>query len=82
MRAYTKPEIMVERFCLSQAITSCGGIKIGFMDTNCVLADDDAPAEMKDLAGVGFFLSEGGCYDHANDGAICYNTSANMAFTS
>lgn len=81
MKQYTKPMIAVERFALTQQIASCGAMKINSMDMNCVLSAADAPSEMKDLALVGFFM-EGACPRTATDGAICFNTSTNMAFTS
>lgn len=82
MKKYTKPMLMVERFQLSQALASCSALKINSMDINCVLTDSSVPDEMKNLALVGFFMQEGGCPRQATDGAICYLTSTNMAFTS
>lgn len=81
MKKYQKPCIAVERFSLTQHIASCGGVKIGFYDSNCVLTDPDAPTEMRDLAGIGYFMG-GHCEQAGSEGAICVNTSTNMAFTS
>ncbi len=82
MKKYTKPMLAVERFELTQHIASCGSIKINSLGIDCILSASDAPSELKDLALVGFFMRDGGCPRQATDGAICINTSANMAFTS
>lgn len=82
MKKYTKPVLIVERFELTQHIASCGTFKINLMGVQCVLNAKDIPSEMKDLAMVGFFTSDGGCPRQATDGAVCINASVNMAFTS
>ena len=85
MKKYEKPLIAVENYVLSQAIASCE-IKIGFVNSACVLNDVDAPDGCKRLAGIGYFTADGKCtyqpnitdvYDN-----ICYHTSANAMFQS
>ncbi len=84
---YEKPMLAVEYYQLTQAIASCV-TKIGFNDSNCVLKDEDATWQMKDLAYVGFFtdnlLSGCGLSAEGMDGydGICYHTNANSAFNS
>lgn len=83
-KQYEKPMIAVEYYQLTQSIASCS-TKIGFLDSECVLKDPDAVPQMKDLAGIGFFV-DGHCdiFPEGTDGAdgICYHTSANAAFNS
>lgn len=83
MKKYEKPLIAVENYVLSQAIASCE-IKIGFVNSTCVLNDVDAPDGCKSLAGIGYFTEV--CefqpeITDPNDG-ICYHTSANAMFQS
>ena len=83
-KAYQAPAMAVELFALTQSIASCE-TKIGFLDSECVLKDPDAPPQMKDYAYIGWFTS-GNCVETAvgmdeNDG-ICYHTTANAAFNS
>lgn len=82
-KKYEKPLIAVENYVLSQAIASCE-IKIGFVNSTCVLNDVDAPDGCKSLAVIGYFT--GVCELQPigmdpNDG-ICYHTSANAMFQS
>ena len=84
-RKYQKPKIEIEIFVLTQQITSCAFLKIGFSDVSCVLNDSDRTDHMERLANAGVFY--GGCSlppefaTEISDG-ICYHTSVNMAFTS
>ncbi len=82
-KLYVKPTLYMERFALTQSLTSCG-IHIGHADQQCVLTDDDAPFEMKDYALEGWFL--GGCSEYwvGTDGTdgFCYHTLANIVFSS
>lgn len=89
-KTYTKPLLAVEHYELTQTIASCA-TKIGFLNSECVMKDPDAPDQMKDLANVGFFMqstasSKPGCstYGTGMDGydGVCYHTSANTAFNS
>lgn len=82
MKTYTKPAVLVERFSLTESLANCNAMRLNFMDPNCVLKSSDATVEMKGLAMRGFFMTSGGCPEQASDGAICFLTSANMAFTS
>lgn len=81
---YEKPCIAVERYELSQAISACA-TKINMLSSACVLGDDDAPLEMKQLAFSGLFTS-GYCSQVVKGGqsstGICYHTNANAAFSS
>lgn len=80
---YQKPLLSVEAYAVSQSIASCS-TKISLVDSACILDDDDATSQMKDLAYAGFFLD--GCEITAigMDGAdsICYHTNANATFIS
>lgn len=82
-KIYEKPLIAIENYVLSQTIASCE-TKIGFSNSDCVSADDDAPDGFRNLAGSGFFTGE--CtyepdVEDPND-SICYHTSASLMFTS
>lgn len=82
-KQYTKPMLFVERFALTQMLTTCG-FHIGHGNSGCVLEDPDATGGMKDVAQLGWFL--GGCeeyYEGADqiDG-ICVHISGNLMFTS
>ncbi len=85
-RAYQKPTLEVESFAITQQITSCSGIKIGFSDASCVLSDPDATWQMKNYAKEEGWFIDTKCHTNAigmgeNDG-ICYHTNASPAFTS
>lgn len=84
-RTYQKPHLEIESFVLTQQITSCSYLKIGFNDGDCVDKDSDATEKMKRLAASGIFSD--GCltppiFAPEGDDGICYHTSINMAFTS
>ena len=83
-KTYTKPEMAIEYYELTQTIASCA-TKIGFMSSDCVKKDPDATKQMKDLAWSGLFNS-GDCenYPEGMDSfdSICYHTNANAAFSS
>lgn len=84
-RKYEKPHLEIESFMITQQITSCAFLKIGFNNGTCVLADKDRTEHMERLANSGVFSD--GCEfppmfaTEISDG-ICYHTSVNMAFTS
>lgn len=86
MKKYEKPAVLVERFSLSESLANCSTYRVNFLDANCVTARQDSlPPEMVYLATNGYFMSGYGCDDpnkRPTDGAVCYVTSANMAFTS
>ena len=82
-KRYVPPMIAIEHYELTQAIASCDRIKIGFLDSSCVIKDPDATSDMKSLAHGQFYLS--GCSYESfgmdpNDGP-CYHTAAG-AFSS
>lgn len=83
-KAYQTPEMAVELFELTQSIASCD-TKIGLLDSECVINDNNSTDDMKDFAYIGWFLS-GSCSESAEgmDGydSICYHTNANAAFSS
>lgn len=84
-RAYQKPTLEVESFAITQQITSCSAIKIGFNDSECVKNDPDATWQMKTYAQEGWFIDTA-CTTSAvgmkeNDGT-CYHTNISPAFTS
>ena len=83
MKKYCKPMVVVENYVLTQSIASCI-TKIGFMDSACVLNDEDATPRMKDFAQIGFFITD--CDKSAvgmdSNDKICYHTNANAAFSS
>lgn len=75
--------LFVERFALTQSLSSCG-LHIGHADSQCVMNDFDATGELKDFAKDGWFLN--GCAeywegDDVFDG-ICFHVSSNLMFTS
>ena len=83
-KKYERPVIEMERFQLTQQISSCGAIRINLANAECVLESASATDEMKNLAHVGFFMD--GCKLQAtgmedNDG-ISVMTNVNVAFSS
>lgn len=61
-RKYQKPTLAVEYYALTQAIASCGGIKIGGTGSaDDVLSDPDSTDTMISYALSGGFISAGGC---------------------
>ena len=83
-RAYQKPTLEVESFAITQQITSCSAIKIGFNNNACVLSDPDAPEQMKRLAQAGWFIDTACTTPIGMDekDGICYHTNTSLAFTS
>lgn len=91
-KTYQKPMFMVEYYTLTQAIASCGGIKIGFTSASCVKSDPHSTNVMRDWANVGGFIDttgEDACsvnltgYTEGSvDDMMCYFTSMNAAFNS
>lgn len=87
MKKYEKPAVLVERFSLSESLANCSAYRVNFLDANCVTARQDSlPPEMVFLATSGYFMNGSGCdkdlRQQATEGAVCYFTSTNMAFTS
>ncbi len=81
MKTYTKPIVLVERFSLSETLASCNTYRVNFKTAQCIL-DSDCPDKWKELAMISYFM-EGYCEGpQPDEGAVCYITSANMAFTS
>ena len=82
-KAYRSPQILVERFELTQHLASCA-ISINAQDIGCVLGSSDATAEMKDLAIQGYFAMD--CIRQPIAGApyitFCYLTADGLAFGS
>lgn len=82
-KPYQKPLLAVERYCLTQSISSCVGLKINSVDAECVKNDPDSTNMMLNLAHRNGFLA--GCAidvsGHRYEG-ICYHTNVNAAFTS
>ncbi|MBP3412275.1 MAG: hypothetical protein J6K89_03365 [Oscillospiraceae bacterium] len=80
---YRKPQLLVERFALTQQLTGCV-LQIAYNNSQCVIKDPDASDDMKDQAVAGVFVSE--CDEFIKgqdyDDGICYHTSVNLAFTS
>ena len=83
-RAYQKPTLEVESFAITQQITSCTGIKIGFNSSACVKNDPDAPVQMKTLAEASWFIDTACTTPIGMDekDGICYHTNTSLAFTS
>ena len=82
---YQKPLVAVEYFQLSQSIAACI-TKIGFLNAECIIKDENAPFRMKDMADIGYFLDIHNCDFAAEEmdlgDGICVHTSANATFTS
>ena len=81
---YEKPLVAIEYYELTQTIASCS-MKIGFLDSACVINDRDATNQMKNLAMQSYFTA-GACTkdisNRDNADGICYHTSAGGAFIS
>lgn len=81
MKTYTKPAVLVERFSLSETLASCNTYRVNYKSDDCILRSN-CPDEWKVLAMNGYFM-DGYCKGgQPDEGAVCYITSANMAFTS
>ena len=84
-KVYEKPMMAVERYSLTQTIATCAQ-KIGFVNSQCVINDEDATREMKSMAVNNWFIQEGGCKMYPigmdDEDGICYHTNANAFFTS
>lgn len=83
-KPYEKPMIAIEYYSLTQSISSCSGIKINFINADCVLKDPDSTNEMKNWAYRFGFLSDACRIDMSGykSDTVCYHTSINPAFTS
>lgn len=81
MKKYEKPAILVERFAVSQRISSCG-LKLNSLDMICVLNTPGIPEEAMDMAFAGYFTNEGGCIKEGTNGKFCLNTSVGTAVIS
>ena len=83
-KQYEKPMLAVEYYQLSQSIAACV-TKIGFLNSECVINDPDATAQMKNLADTGYF-AERHCdtppHNMDDYDSICYHTNTNAAFNS
>ena len=83
-RQYIVPGITIERYAVTQSIAACN-IKIGFLDSDCIIRDPDSTTEMKDYASDGWFAS-GNCMEEVYAGTdydgICYHTNTQAAFNS
>lgn len=83
-KKYERPVIEMERFQLTQQISSCGAIRINLTDAQCVLESATATEEMKRLAHAGFFMD--GCHliptDMDDLDGICVMTNINVALYS
>lgn len=82
-KSYRKPLLLVERFELTQHLSSCG-ISLNHSDIGCVINSPAATPEMKDLAIQGFFAE--GCPRRLIPGVeydtFCYLTASGLAFGS
>lgn len=93
-KQYQKPIFAVDEFSLTQQISACAYLKIGFNTSACVTDNKDQMdklipgyGELLGLAKVGYFWdTNGGCEVHGSFATetdlLCYHTLANMAFTS
>lgn len=84
-RQYHRPELLVERFALTQTLTNCS-VMIGLNNQQCVLGDVDSTDQMKNYAVMGYFTADGCNGKHItfkdHDDGICYHTSVNLVFSS
>lgn len=82
-KAYTKPQILVENFALTQQIAKCNAVRVNNVDMGCVFNDPDATPEMKQLAAAGVFME--GCSQlptvQSGDG-LCYFSNVHLVFSS
>ena len=82
-RIYEKPVLLVERFALTQMLSSCS-VLINIADSACVLADDDSTLRMKSMALYGYYLE--GCDLHRTgvdyEDGVCILTATNTVFSS
>lgn len=92
-KLYEKPAVAVENFALSQQISACAYLKLGFNSSACVTENRDQSDKLipgyghvLGLAKAGYFWDPKGCEvlgSFATDSdQICYHTLANLAFTS
>lgn len=92
-KVYEKPAVGVENFALSQQISACVYLKVGFNSSSCITENRDQSdklipgyGHLLGLAKAGYFWDPSGCqilgsFATDND-QICYHTLANLAFTS
>lgn len=83
-KQYKSPELLVERFELTQHLASCG-ISLNAIEIACVLNSASATPEMKDLAIQGYFAE--GCPRQPvigpdNYASFCYVTASGLTFGS
>lgn len=92
-KPYCKPLVAVENFSLTQQISACAYLKIGFNSSSCVTDNRDhgdklipGYGELLGLAKIGYFWDPAGCDIHGSFATdtdlLCYHTLANLAFTS
>lgn len=92
-KEYQKPLFLVEEFNLSQQISACSYLKVGFNSSACVTENSDMSdrlipgyGELLGFARAGVFWDPNGCATPAefatDSDLLCYHTLANMAFTS
>ena len=92
-KEYQKPLFLVEEFTLSQQISACAYLKVGFNSSACVTQNRDQAykqvpgyGELLGLAYSGVFWDPVGCTTPAefatDSDLLCYHTLANQAFTS
>lgn len=94
-KQYQKPVFAVEEFALTQQISACAYLKIGFNTSACVTDNKDQSdklvpgyGELYGLAKIGYFWAPApnGCEINGSfateSDLLCYHTLANMAFTS
>ena len=84
-RQYHRPELLVERFELTQTLTNCS-VQIGFTNEACVLKDADSSNRMKAFALKGYFAADA-CTKYvttedAGEDGYCFHTSVNLVFSS
>ena len=93
-KEYQKPLFLVEEFNLSQQISACSYLKVGFNSSACVTENRDQSdklipgyGELLGLARAGVFWDPYPNCETPGEMAtdsdlLCYHTLANMAFTS
>ena len=92
-KVYEKPSVAVENFALSQQISACVYLKLGFSSSACVTENRDRSdtqipgyGHVLGMAKAGYFWDPSGCQIMGSFAAdtdqVCYHTLANLAFTS
>ncbi len=83
-RPYHRPELLVERFDLTQTLSNCS-VMIGYQNQRCILKDVDSTSAMKNYAMKGYFaerICEKYIMDKDHEDGVCYHTSVNLIFSS